>query len=585
MRTYIKKISIKRLSVFIMFLSLMGCSLKETLYDTPTAEAILVKETDVPAVLYGIYGQIGGTMGTNNYLVLTNGCEMGTNPGQDLERSYTYDGSSSYIAAMYNGFFKAINNANSLLESMESIKFTKESDKNRYIGETSFLRSFSYFNLVRLFGKVPMPMKSTKASASYSMSRSPVDTVYARIFRDFKVAALYCPKKSVMAGVERGRVTKGAAHALLAEAYLTYANYLDLNQKAGVASGFYRLAAAYADSVILATADYSLIPKYNDLYDITKETDAYKEVIFGIQFTADNTAGATGSNGTQISPWFSPGNMFKACGSLPDGLANALYGIVAWAYDKYTSDDYKGSDGTVDFRMSNTMVPTRYKNDVATRNSGIYTEYTLYPQIRNSPTDVNPFSAPRICCTKYLDPRGIDLGNNGNDIFYIRLAEVYMLKAEALNEINGPTQEAVDAVNKVRARARASYTPASLTPKNLTLSDAGTKEDFRMKIYDERVIETYAEGRNFFDVRRMRYKDNGRTMLQYYIEEFWPTLKVGGKYTTLNFNITTNQWEGSRINPTQVPATWNVKYLLFPIPYTEYQLNPGMQGDYNPGWN
>lgn len=561
-----------------------GCSLKETIYDTPVPDQVLVKEADVPVVLTGIYGSMASVYGAASiYLPLSNGLEMCAQGSVDAERTYKYDASSSYIAGIYSGFYKVINNSNNLLERLDNIPFTLQANKDRYIGELQFLRSFSYFNLVRCFGKVPMPLKSTQASTKYSMPRSPIDSVYAVVFDGFKKASKYCPTVSKMSVAERGRVTKGAAQALLAEACLTYANYLDLNQRSGESPNYYRLAKVYADSVI-AEPGYSLIPKYGDLWDNTKEADAYKEVIFGIQFTADASAGSLGSNGSYFAYFMAPVNIFKVCGLLPDGLSAGTYGIAPWIYDQYTSGDYKGADGTIDFRMGNSMLPTRYKDDKTSRSSGAYVEITTYPQVRSSASDVNP-SRVYPCSMKYVDSRGLDSGNNGNDYFYIRLAEIYLIKAEAINETDGPTQEAIDALNKVRTRARNSTIPASVIPKNIEASDVPSKEDFRMKIYDERVVELYSEGRNYFDARRMRYKDNTRTMLQYVIETVYPSLQVGGKYVTLAYNTTTNQWDGSHINILQIPSIgWNEKWLLFPIPYTEYNLNPGIKGDYNPGW-
>lgn len=580
MKTNHKIFITKILSIFTAGLLLFGCSLDETIYDTPVPDQVLTKESDVPVVLYGLYGSM--TLSFQNtaiYVPLRSGMELTAGASVSPEISFSYDAANNNILQVYMTAYKVINNVNSFLENIERINFVSPATKERYIGEARFLRSFSYFNLVRFYGKLSIVLKATKAGDDYSCPRSSVDSVYTVIFNDFKKASISCPTVSVMSSAERGRVTKGAAQALLSEAYLTYANYLDLHQRAGEAPNYYSLAKVYADSVIAQTG-YSLIPKYGDLFDNTKEADAYKEVIFGLQFTVDNAAG-TLSNGSPFASYFAPVNMFKVCGNLAsDGTSSGNFGIAPWVYDKYTTGDYKGTDGTLDFRMGNTMVPTRYKDDKASRSTGIYKEMTTYPQV----TDVNA-NQFFPCCMKYVDSRGIDVGNNGNDYFYIRLAEMYLIKAEAINETEGPTQEAIDAVNKVRARARASATPASLVPKNLVMSDVPSKEDFRMKIYDERIVELYAEGRNFFDVRRMRYKDNRRTMLQYIIEDVYPSLKVNGAYVKLAFNATTGKWDGSHVNILQVPAGWNEKWLLWPIPANEYLLNTAIKGDYNPGWN
>ncbi|MDF7822050.1 RagB/SusD family nutrient uptake outer membrane protein [Runella sp. MFBS21] len=570
--------------VLALTLLSVGCSLKEEIFDTPVPNQVLTKESDVPVVLYGLYGAMADIFAEGGiYLPLTNGTEIVGLGSVDAERTYKYDASSNYVKSLYSRNYKVINNANSLLENLEKISFQNTANADRYRGEVSFLRAFSYFHLVRFFGKVPIVTKSTTSSGDYNAPRSSVDDVYKLVFDGFKLASATCPKANGMSTAERGRVTKGAAQALLAEAYLTYANYLDLAKRTSESSAYYQLAKNYADSVILS-GSYQLVPKYADLFDNTKENDAYKEVIFGIQYTADASAGSLGSNGASFATFFAPANRFKVCGVAPDGLASATYGITPWVYDLYTQGNYKGTDGTLDFRMGNTMIPTRYVNDVASRTAGKSVEMTTYPQIRNSATDVNP-SRFFANTTKYIDSRGLTLSNNGNDYFYIRLAEIYLIKAEAMNELGGPVAEAIDAFNQVRARARTSAIFVSAVPKNLAISEVNSKEDFRLKIYDERVVELYGEGRNFFDVRRMRYKDNSRTILQYIIQDVYPRLMAEGNNKSLEFNTTTNQWEGVRLNVLQVPAGWNEKWLLFPIPATEYLLNPGFKGDYNPGWN
>ncbi len=573
-----KKIRLTKVfPVFAALLLLFGCSLDETIYDTPTPKGVLKEATDVPVVLTGVYGIMTTPIfNPSIWVPMRAGMEVNYYGAGNQEASFQYDQSSLGFLQIWQLGYRTIYNANALLEEMEGITFNSPAVKNRYVGETKFLRSFNYFNLVRFFGKLPITLKASKSDQDFNVPRSSVEEVYKVIFDDFLEAAKYCPKVSKMSATERGRVTKGAAHALLAEAYLTYANWLELNNKAGEAPAYYRLAKQYADSVIQEPG-YSLIPKYADLFNIAKENDAYKEVIFGIQATVI----AAGGNGSPFATNFAPANMFNVCGMTSNnGMSSASYGIAPWVYDQYTSGDYRGADGTIDFRMGNTMLPTRYRDDKASAG-GTYTEIATYPQVGTGVSSSRFFP----CTMKYVDPNGNNNTNNGNDLFYIRLAEIYLIKAEALNELNGPTQEAFDAINVVRARARNSVTPASLVPRNMILADAPTKEDLRMKIYDERTVETYAESRNFYDVRRMRCKDNTRTMLQYIVEDIYPTLKVDGAYQALAYNTATEKWEGSRINVQQVPVNgWDNKWLLWPIPYTEYQLNPGMGNDFNPGW-
>ncbi len=560
----------------IFMLTLSGCSLDEVIYDSPVVSQVLSAESDIPVVLTGLYAE-QAVMFRNSqvYLPMCNSVEVGLYSNVGPTRIWLYDATEGYIRDVYQNCYRVINNANLLLDAIGKIEFQNTDNRDQYIGEVSFIRSFAYFNLVRLFGKVPIILEPTRADMDFSLSRSSVDDVYTVIFDGFE-------KGSILTQVniaDRGRIRKGAAQALLAEAYLTYANFLDLHGRSGEAPGYYQLAVDYADSVI-NSGSYSLIASYADLFDNSQENAAYQEVIFGINFTADDSD----QNGSPFPRHFAPPKMHNVSGLAPDGESSGIYGITQWVYDLCTSGDYGMPDGTKDFRMGEIMVPTRYQDDDATIANGEYTEVTSYPQVRNAPEDVDPsFNLPN--SIKYVDPSGLSPSNHNNDYFYIRLAEIYLIKAEALNEVSGPSQEALDAINQLRYRSRNSSDVPNTIPADLVLTDVPTKEELRMKIWEERLIELYTEGRIYFDERRMRYSDNTRTMLQYVIEDVYPTLQVGGEYKELTFNSATNQWEGSKIYPPRVPPNgWEEKWLLWPIPSVNYSLNPGMEGDYNPGW-
>ena len=113
-------------------------------------------------------------------------------------------------------------------------------------------------------------------------------------------------------------------------------------------------------------------------------------------------------------------------------------------------------------------------------------------------------------------------------------------------------------------------------PRNL---ETGlTKEEFRLKIFHERGLELVGEGHRWFDLVRMRYKDNKRTMMEYQLGEFAKTIPPG----LPKYNALLNVWEGGQMDPTTMPP-WNPKYLLYPISANELNSNPAF-GPQNPGW-
>lgn len=125
----------------------------------------------------------------------------------------------------------------------------------------------------------------------------------------------------------------------------------------------------------------------------------------------------------------------------------------------------------------------------------------------------------------------------------LRLPEVMLTYAEASNEINGPTQTAYDQVNLIRKRA------------NLPNLSALTKEQFREAIWKERYHELAFENKAYFDIRRTR--------------------KV--------YNLIANKFEDAFTYKNESGATFNEKYMLWPVPSSEIDANPKLNPQ-NPGW-
>src|SRR5690606_4698832 len=118
---------------------------------------------------------------------------------------------------------------------------------------------------------------------------------------------------------------------------------------------------------------------------------------------------------------------------------------------------------------------------------------------------------------KFKDPRGSQY-NNENDSYILRLAEIYLIYAEAENEINGPTTAAYNAFNQLRIRARKADGTASDFPEDLV--EGLSREDFRMAIFRERGLELLGEDRKrYFDLLRMK-APTGEPMYLYQLKVF-----------------------------------------------------------------
>jgi hypothetical protein len=151
---------------------------------------------------------------------------------------------------VWNGYFQGIGRANQALDKIP-LSPAPEAEKNRLIGEVRFLRSYFYFNLVRLFGGVPLlnrvPQTSEINSAEFQQ-RATADAIYDFIISDLQFAADNLPQKGA---TQTGRITKGAAQGMLAKVYLYRRNYqqaYDLtNEIIQGRSGAYALQDNYAD--------------------------------------------------------------------------------------------------------------------------------------------------------------------------------------------------------------------------------------------------------------------------------------------------------------------------------------------------
>lgn len=538
----------------IGFLLTSACKLDEKIYTTVDSATFIKTEADAISQLYGAYSYLSSPNGYKTvtlYPILYAGDDVvaaGGTAGAFPTR--TLAASHSSFTGPWTTFFQTIENANSLIKALDNASGLSDTFKDKLKGEMYFLRAFSYFNLVRLYGGVPIHIEPTTGSSDFYPERNSIEQVYGQIFEDFNMANELCISYSQQDDSEFGRATKGAAQAMLALAYLTFGNYNDLTDRSGV--DYYKLASAFADSVIMSN-EYSLLPDYALLFDVKQEKNAYEEVIFGVQFTRDALTASASSRGSELAHYLQPTNRNNICGNVLDGVGAGVLKVQPWFYDECTSGEYSG-----DYRAEVSFLTKWTKT---TTN----VTYITYPVVKSDGTEVVE-SYPYI--DKYKDPDGLQARNNENDLFIIRLSEVYLIKAESENEINGPSAVAYQAFNKLRERARLADGTPRATPSDL--QTGLTKEEFRLRIFKERGLELVGEGHRFFDNARMRYTDNKRTMIQYRLEEFYPQLTPKSAPA---YNAATNTWGGGRVNPTNI-AAFNKKFLLWPIPSTEIDANP-----------
>lgn len=548
--------------------------LEETIVDTPSGASIK-KESDVTAALQGAYGillspELFKVEGYNLLTLAADDISALANPTFNPYSQKIYGPSTATIAPMYNSLYAIVNNCNFLLEKITTLNLSPVY-KTRAEGEIKFIRAVGYFYLVRMFGGVPLRTASTNSNTDFFVKRNTADEVYGLIISDLKTASANLLPKSQPSAI--GLANKGAAQAMLSLVYLTYGNYLDFAGKNAVET--YTSAKIYADSVILSGA-YSLVDNYADLWDVDKETTAYaREVIWGLRFTRDAGSADINSEGSEYAIRYLPGTAagmtgIPATASVPQGVGRGQFKIQPWFYDICTKGDYVN-----DYRTGVTYLTSwKQYQDGQTVNT-----YPLNPTAAQlNPAGVtlltpNTYNQPYL--KKYVDAKGIDTRTHENDLFVIRLAEIYLIKAEALNEINsGPTPDAYSAFNMVRARSRKADGVARAFPADL--QPGLSQNDFRMKIFNERGVEFIGEAKRWFDLVRMK-SPTGTTMYQYQFDTYLKTITKN----LPTWNGTTKTWVGGRTMNNTI-GDYQSRLLLFPIPVSQTDINPLIEP--NPGY-
>jgi hypothetical protein len=331
--------------------------------------------------------------------------------------------------------YLAIGSANLAIQRLPSVAMD-ETLKKKLLGESYFLRAFFYYHLVRLYGDVPLitePIDAT--SAQLYAERSPQASVYDLIISDLQQAqASGLPETD-----QTGRVSLGAANALLASVYLTTAGF-PLNKPEN-----YAKAATEAQKVL---TKYTLFDNYDFLHDNAHKNTG--ELILQNQYLV-------GVNTNNIA---------------------AL--VIPFGADVGSYHDRFGA-----------LVPTNgffnsYEpNDKRTKEQQFY--FSSYPSFSDPSKTVN-FGVHALY--KYFHKESLTNGQIDENWTLLRLPEAQLIFAEATNEVAGPTPEAYAPLNAIRARAQ-------LAP----LSGL-TKDQFREAVWKERYHELAYENKAYFDIQR-----------------------------------------------------------------------------------
>jgi hypothetical protein len=295
------------------------------------------------------------------------------------------------VDELWRESYLAINRANIAIERIPQIEMDATL-RTRLVNEAKFLRGLLYFNLVRIWGDVPLILQesSSLGKDAIQVARTPKEEVYQQIIKDFTDAEAL---PNTFAGADAGRATAGAAKSLLAKVYLTRQEW--------------EKAAAKSLEVINGPYGYDLFENFADVFNVATKNG--KEHIFSVQCKSN-----VNGQGNRLASSATPVG-------IPGVAAAGTDEPSASAFPLYTAED-KRRDVTF---FTSLVSPTTGK------------EVTFPPRF-----------------FKYFDPAQI--GNpteSAKNIPVIRFAEILLIYAEALNETGGPTADAYTSINKVRKRA------------------------------------------------------------------------------------------------------------------------------------
>lgn len=381
------------------------------------------------------------------------------------------------------------------LANIDGNENLSEAVRNQAVGEILFLRALAYYNLTNIWGDVPYFRELPSPTELSTIGRTPVAQIRADMKEDLARAITLLPPS--YSGSNLGRISKWAAAMLKAKFHMMDEEWAEMKTEC---------------DFIIDDSPHRLLNNFADVFDQSDPANQYNdEHIFVVDFTSD---AASGTNGNTIrttihNPRFrdEPKNreekdaLRAALAENNDGMTG--YGWVVVLPEFAKQENWQVGD-------------LRYDASVATHYEGIELKFPYFRKNWN------------------LDQINSQRENASENFIVFRMADVYLMAAEAENEMNGPGN-AYPYVNKVRERAFEPDQPWS----------GMTKEEFRMAMYDERKFELCAEGHRRLDLIR------------------WGIL----------LDVVKNTVHRSMNNPAD---NIQPRHVLYPIPLEEIQLNPAL---------
>lgn len=363
---------------------------------------------------------------------------------------FAVNSTNSRMSAIWLGCYKSIQGANNIIENYNNT-IGDAAAIGQLAGEAYFLRAYSYFWLVRLWGNIPLITSAKYETSLLNVSKSTPRQVYDLIESDLKRAETMMSTKR-----SPGRANVGTAKAVLAEVYLTEGGYpiKDVSK--------YALAAAKAKEVMdnKSTYGFDLVPNLSDLWTGTVASNNTLEDVFALQYCVSC------GNGSSLYG--------KSAMPDPEESGWSDYFAEIGFFNSFPAGKRKDITFHTVFKTS--------KGDLPWQNS--ITKHPYYNKFRvNAPT------------------LGFATSNTDLAVKLLRYAQVMLTYAEAQARTGtAPTREAYEAVNQIRKRAGLTDLPSGMSA-----------QVFAEAVVNERAWEFAGEYNRWFDLQRLELVESANS--------------------------------------------------------------------------
>jgi len=425
---------------------------------------------------------------------------------------------------LWNRCYSGIYRANLYLQKQTGVEWKTTGLKDRLEAETLFLRAYFYWDLVRHYGYTPLITDVLPSVEDYKgLPQSTPQELFTQIAKDLLKAVSALPVQ--IAAAEKGRISKGAAQALIARIYQYHEGFAKpVMGLTTWSNGTTTIDKAYVQAAleqVISSNAYSLLPKYADLWDWKNQNN--KESLLEIQYSDKAKSGDWGGwniNGNFSCVWIGVRN--------PVGDGSSVY--PGWS-----------------FAIPTWSLANEFETDDPRKDATIYNANERLTSYTKAFMNTGYFNKKYMALNAYIGSGGDPSHNFPRNFVDIRYAEVLLMASELFLTDNA--SKALGYFNQVRTRSLG----ASAAKTSITLDD----------IYHERRVEFGGEG-----LRK------------------WDLLRKGQAYaaTKINasFNIPTGTTNASDFAVrTYKPDSWG----MFPIPASEIRnTNAGVLSQMVPAY-